>query len=237
MALSCALVSRETTLLLMPATLLLLRAAGRPALWAACGAALVLYAAAIAVQPAWRTGQAVHAPWLLGFNLGSAAMRSETIGYFIMVLGLPLFLVLRWEPSGADKRIRALRIGFWLTLLLNTALVLGAAKAREARLFALPLLLLWPLAGMVAQAEADRAGGWTPWLRKAVAPIHLALIASAGALAAIAAHRWFVLSTGIPQDNPFHESLIATAALMAAVALAGRRPQPRVRRSSKLRPR
>jgi hypothetical protein len=59
-----------------------------------------------------------------------------------------VFLVLAWPIRWALLLIRRFPdfgFAFLITLAMNTSMVLSMAKAREARLFALPLIILWPL--------------------------------------------------------------------------------------------
>jgi cytochrome bd-type quinol oxidase subunit 2 len=51
-----------------------------------------------------------------------------------------------------SKAERELIFTFYLTVIVNTLIVLFFAKARETRLFALPLILLWPMLGKYAIA-------------------------------------------------------------------------------------
>lgn len=75
-------------------------------------------------------------------NVGSDRW-GESLWTMVLVLGLPLLL--SWR-AGAHWPVR-MRQAFWLAVLLNTAVVLLTSVAREARLFALPLLFAWPYLG------------------------------------------------------------------------------------------
>lgn len=80
----------------------------------------------------------------LNFETSQAA--SETIISFFIILGLPLYFVYivtrdRILTQQQSKLINA----FLLTVLINTLVVLFMTKAREVRLFALPLFFLWPI--------------------------------------------------------------------------------------------
>lgn len=67
----------------------------------------------------------------------------ETVWTVVLVLALPLLL----SVKSGEAWPKAWRQVFWLTVVLNSLLVFGTAFAREARLFALPLLLAWPFLG------------------------------------------------------------------------------------------
>ncbi len=68
----------------------------------------------------------------------------ETLWTMVLVLGLPLLL--SWRAG--DIWPLRMRQTFWLAVALNSAVVLFSAVAREARLFALPLLFAWPYLGV-----------------------------------------------------------------------------------------
>jgi len=59
-------------------------------------------------------------------------------------------------------------LGLVVSLIINTLMVLLMAKARETRLFALPLLLVWPLLGL-------RRYEW-PTTTKPIRPINWLLL-------------------------------------------------------------
>lgn len=81
-----------------------------------------------------------------------ATHLSETCWMLFLVVGLPLQLSLLF-PGNWPKRDRQ---SFWIALLINTVVVLATARAREARLFALPLIFAWPwLAGAVKILYAE----------------------------------------------------------------------------------
>lgn len=82
-------------------------------------------------------------------ELNFAADRwGESVWTCILVLALPLLLSLK---SGEQWPL-AWRQVFWFSVALNSLLVFGTAFAREARLFALPLLLAWPYLGMALRS-------------------------------------------------------------------------------------
>ena len=175
-----------------------------------------------------------------GFNFGTWSMAGESLSYLVLVLALPVFLLYRYGRSGKPSpQDRAQLQAFWVTLVLNTLVVLVAAKAREARLFALPMILGWPLLGKAVLAEINRAGtphSFLAFLRK---PLWAAEFALKAAVLSYAVFALFSLSTGIEQDNLFHEYLIAEllAILICMYADRHRRDHPRLRFNSKFFPR
>jgi len=88
-------------------------------------------------------------------NFKDFSRTSETLFSLFMVLGIPLQVV-RWIISKCElSRGRRAWISwaFGITLF-NTVIVLAAGLAREARLFALPLLLLWPILPLAGRSFA-----------------------------------------------------------------------------------
>lgn len=75
-------------------------------------------------------------------NFGSHKNSIETIISFCLVIGPFLYLLaLNWKNNLKNQWVKA----FLVTLAINTPIVLLATLARESRLFALPLLFLWPV--------------------------------------------------------------------------------------------
>jgi hypothetical protein len=86
--------------------------------------------------------------WQARFSNLQANFRN--IDYSVETL-VGIFLVLAWPLVLLRPllgRYRLLTMGFVVSLVINTLMVLLMAKAREARLFALPLMLVWPLLGL-----------------------------------------------------------------------------------------
>ncbi len=157
----------------------------------------------------------------IAFNFRDAAMSSESLCYLVMTLVLPTFLFHRFNQSKTcTEEDRRLMKAFWVTLLLNTLAVLIAAKAREARLFALPMILGWPLLGKALMAEIERLGGWVQLLSFLRKPLLAIEFAAKAVIILLGVRMLFVLSTGIQQDNLFHEYLVAELLFILACMLA-----------------
>lgn len=225
-ALACALalLARETSLLLLPAFVLLAprrRAALVAALIAVAAFLTWLALAPLGASASELTADLARRSGYAALNLSTARL-GETIGFLLLVLALPVFLATRRStPVPA-----AWRRAFLLVLLLNTVLVLVGAYAREARLFALPLILLWPWLGTALMAEARALGGWRAACRSLRVPWKAIMLVLLGVGITLAAYRGFRLTAGWQQDNLFHEALIAQLLLMAAFVLAGMRARP-----------
>ncbi|MFM7746771.1 MAG: hypothetical protein ACKO7X_02510, partial [Bacteroidota bacterium] len=100
----------------------------------------------LATGPADTTGDLWQ--WQARFSNLQANFRN--IDYTVETL-VGIFLVLAWPLVLLRPllgRYRFLTMGFVVSLVINTLMVLLMAKAREARLFALPLMLVWPLLGL-----------------------------------------------------------------------------------------
>lgn len=200
-----ALVARETSWLLWPAFFWLfgwgeVRLTGFKR---GSVAVLVLYAAwFFASEQLMGVSQNAGSEVLLRFTLLAqnfdADHLSETLWMLFLVVGIPLQLSLLF-PGSWPKRERQ---AFWMALLLNTLVVLATARAREARLFALPLILAWPwLAAsvkcMYQEAEVRMANmAKTTWIYLLILP-----------LAYFLAKYSFTQTAANPAENWFNEYL------------------------------
>lgn len=106
----------------------------------------VLALGRMASNPATSTGDLWQ--WQARFSNLKANFRNidytvETLAGLGLVLAWPLVLLRTLVGP-----YRFLTIGLVVSLIINTLIVLLMAKAREARLFALPLLLVWPMLGL-----------------------------------------------------------------------------------------
>lgn len=85
----------------------------------------------------------------------------ESMTSLYAVLALPMYLSLfHFWGKGAKTREKEFIKAFWLTAIANTAIVLLTAFARESRLFALPLLILWPIFFQVFAKELRPYFSW-----------------------------------------------------------------------------
>jgi hypothetical protein len=88
---------------------------------------------------------------LTHWNRNTSTLRecAETVSMCFAVLALPMYLIAHLLRSGrATKSQRSFAFATVMGVCLNTAIVLFTGLAREARLFALPLLFFWPIAGI-----------------------------------------------------------------------------------------
>jgi hypothetical protein len=203
--LTAALVARETSWLLWPAFFWLFGCGEGRLTGFKRGSVvvLVLYAAwFFASEQLFGVSQDASSEVLLRFTLLAqnfdAVHLSETSWMLFLVVGIPLQLSLLFSGSWPKRERQA----FWMALLLNTVVVLATARAREARLFALPLILAWPwlavaVKSMYQEAEARMANlAKTTWIYLLILP-----------LAYFLAKYSFTQTAANPAENWFNEYL------------------------------
>jgi hypothetical protein len=90
----------------------------------------------------------------LNDNFGTLEKTIETLFYFLLVLapGLYLLFVTRKKKVFTTVQKRFVQ-AFFISLLINTPVIMLATLARESRLFALPLIFLWALGGQLFWKE------------------------------------------------------------------------------------
>lgn len=109
----------------------------------------------------WKTGLWVESSSLessrlecLNDNFGTLQKSIETFFSFFLVSApwLYFLFILKGTKgfSGFQKRFVQ---AFFIGLIINTPIIMMATLARESRLFALPLIFLWPLAGQLFWKE------------------------------------------------------------------------------------
>lgn len=118
----------------------------------------------------------------------------ESLWTWLLVLALSLLL--SWNAG--DQWPRAWRQAFWIAIILNSLLVFSTAFAREARLFALPLLLAWPYLGLTLRSALLN---WWQMGHRRWWIVPLAVIA------ALWLPQTYVQSGANPAENYFHEYL------------------------------
>lgn len=163
---------RESSLLLLPSFFLFFSdGAWRPQCWgtrsgfaraSAFAAPVLLFAIFLLAYVYYLGGQELLRNDVAGratlfeLNFADAPTTVETLVYFYLALGLPTAVLLAADAAQGRSTSSAphYRSGFLLSVLLNTIVVLFCTKAREARLFALPLVFVWPfLGGMLVNAK------------------------------------------------------------------------------------
>jgi hypothetical protein len=78
----------------------------------------------------------------------------ETFFSFVLVMALPIALLIRhYQRIGLSSTEKPIVFSFVSLVFINTIIVLFSTIARESRLFAPPLLLMYPLLGMYLYEE------------------------------------------------------------------------------------
>jgi hypothetical protein len=87
-------------------------------------------------------------------NFGSPEAAIESFFSAFVVLGVPVYLIIsHFKNSGFSSEQKKIIQAFVVTLVINTLIVLLTTKARESRLFALPLFFIWPFFGTFFREE------------------------------------------------------------------------------------
>lgn len=137
-----ALLSRETSLLLLPGMWLVEPKAAKP-----INRALKYFLPIAAWAAFYFWKNAPGDPGRFGYwakNFASPSIAFETFLSLGLALTLPALAFFSGRPKPEDAPWQK---AFLLTFFLNTPIVLFAAYARESRLLALPAIFLWPKAG------------------------------------------------------------------------------------------
>jgi hypothetical protein len=150
-SLALALIARESTIILLPSILWLQyskqKLNGYFAFVLSTVIALILFALSqylLSTQSIVGTLQAEHSSRqvALHFNTQSQMHAVESAISLIVVIALPIWLIMKSK----NTNFLGYKVAFILACLINTYIVLYHTQAREARLYALPLLLFWPIA-------------------------------------------------------------------------------------------
>lgn len=91
----------------------------------------------------------------IGYNFNNISFTIETIGAFIIMYAIPVYLIILALKNNNyfNTKFRKWSAAFFLTLIINSGIVLVVARVREIRLLALPLIYLWPVLGLVLKKE------------------------------------------------------------------------------------
>jgi hypothetical protein len=73
----------------------------------------------------------------------------ESIASAVLVLGIPCFILMKSEWRKQNKINQNLFFVISISLIINTLVTFGFSYARESRIFALPLLLFFPIFSLV----------------------------------------------------------------------------------------
>lgn len=165
----------------------------------------------------WKETSEVAANRLSCFfqNFGTYASSVESIVSFFLVLGPSLyFLYMSNKPKIFSALEKKYVQAFLLAVVINTPIVMLATLAREARLFALPLIFLWPLTGQLFGKELTllmKPSLYFDCFRDWRYSMLLLLLSLIGY---VVAFRWYVPSFS-PKDNFFNEYLFVQLFIMS----------------------
>lgn len=198
---SVALVVRESGVFLLPGMLLLAWPRGAP-LWPVPLGALrraVLVGAPAVVYVGYRLLLAEWGPQSFEYKtadrfghfvtnfLSSSSQLSVSVMSLVLVLLPPCHLLWTVRHRIPARVAQAL----WLTLALNTVVVSVITYAREARLYSLALLLVWPLLAVHALPELRRILAPATWQTAFRTPGIAALFAGGTAVNGWLSFVWF----------------------------------------------
>jgi hypothetical protein len=83
------------------------------------------------------------------WNFQNSEFAIESIGGFLLVFAIPIYFyfIRRNKKDITGIKERKMLMAFFITLIINTAIVYLNTKAREVRLFLIPMFFLWPIFG------------------------------------------------------------------------------------------
>lgn len=90
------------------------------------------------------------------YNFQNKTFAIESLAGLVAVLGLPLLIIARWYAAPRAPADKIYMRAIIITAVITIPVVLASARAREARLFALPLLFWWPLFGSYLKMSARK---------------------------------------------------------------------------------
>lgn len=166
---TAAMVARENTAFLIPGLLVLVKnlhlryqkahAMGRWTPFLLVGLPVLLYTVFLVVfierSDLWTPMQIEFGDRLFSIheNFRDPQSSIETLTSIVLTLGMFVYFIFGRFGHTPEKTEKKLVQAFVLSCSINTIIVLLAALAREARLFSLPLIFLWPIMGQYCSSE------------------------------------------------------------------------------------
>ncbi|HOY32083.1 MAG TPA: hypothetical protein PKW80_09410 [Bacteroidales bacterium] len=147
------------------------------------------------------------------YNFQDANFSNESIISLFLAVGLHFYFIFWYlKDAGLTLFERKLIKSFILTLIINSVVILLAAKAREIRLFALPLLFVWPIIGKVVLSEFKlMKTGYKNLKNLLFVPLFLFL----SFISLIISNYIYTLTEPDRNENFFHEYLGITLVLIS----------------------
>lgn len=113
-----------------------------------------------------------------------------------LILGLPVYFLVQKSANPLPPRDKSFVHAFFLVLLINTLIVLFFTKAREARLFVIPLFLIWPIFSSLFKNELLLFVNWQAYKKLFRSWIHISLLLFCIFLSNLFCHHVFISTVG-----------------------------------------
>ncbi|MBD1398065.1 hypothetical protein H9Q13_12880 [Pontibacter sp. JH31] len=139
-------------------------------------------------------------------NFRNLKFTLESFTSFLLATGLQAYLLYCYASrkllTNTEKRYAA---AFVLVLVINTLVVFLTTQARETRLFALPLIFLFPFLGKYFISEYRLIRTKISQATKMELARNFALVAVLAGLSLVVTNSYYFQTIGSPSDNLFNE--------------------------------
>ncbi|PIR76400.1 MAG: hypothetical protein COU32_02320 [Candidatus Magasanikbacteria bacterium CG10_big_fil_rev_8_21_14_0_10_42_10] len=158
------------------------------------------------------------------YNVQNTAFAAATLFGIIHVFLLPMYILTRSKFRRDMSQARVVYTAFILAVAVNTPITLFATRAQEARIFALPLIVLWPYIGFYAyqliQALPEQWKTYVQsWKNPRIVPVILTDVLLTSILIFIGVISLFYLYTPFFLDAGVRMYQIYTAIVMIIIGL------------------
>jgi hypothetical protein len=93
----------------------------------------------------------------LTYNVQTPLYAFESVLMGVLVCALPTYMLIRaWRADGQQRALERTTVPFLVALLCNTVITFVATRAQEARIFALPLIFIWPIVPVLVSSFVHR---------------------------------------------------------------------------------
>lgn len=146
-------------------------------------------------------------------NFRDAQHTIETLISIVVTLGVFIYFIYGPFDHNAKMKEKKFEQAFFLSCSVNIIIVLVAALAREARLFSLPLIFLWPIMAQYCSKEISLLLSYKAYLRCFSKIGYMALFSLLTFLNYMVSFKVYQPSSN-PADNYFNEYLFISLLLM-----------------------
>ncbi|MFZ1331612.1 MAG: hypothetical protein WAR83_05465 [Flavobacteriales bacterium] len=148
-------------------------------------------------------------------NFQNWRYTSESLFSVLLAVGVPSYLLWCYPNLIPRSMHVSWNRSYWLSLIIIIPVVMFMANARESRLFAIPLVFLWPILGpFVRQFFMDVVGGTRKFYQTQRKQLALFLVGSI-VLSAFMAYAVYQQTGQLPDSNLHNEFLfVALAAVL-----------------------